>query len=246
MTKFGLLGYPLGHSFSKYFFENLFETLSKNAAYELYPVADKNHLKNFLQEQKSLIGFNVTIPYKQVIMPLLDECDEAAMQIGAVNVVKNIQGKWKGFNTDYLGFLSSLNTHVFPSNTKALILGNGGAAQAVKFALMQMKIPFVIVSRNKKERENIFSYADLTKFVLQDFNFIINTTPLGMHPDENICPDIPYTFLNEKHFLYDLIYNPETTLFLKKGQEQGAQIKNGLEMLHEQAKAAWEIWMSEN
>lgn len=245
MTKFGLLGYPLGHSFSKHFFENLFEALSINARYDLYPFSDKNHLEKFLQEQKNLKGFNVTIPYKQVIMPLLDDCDAAAKQIGAVNVVKNINGKWKGYNTDYLGFMSSLDTHVFPSNTKALILGNGGAAQAVKYALMHMKIPFVIVSRNEKESENIFSYADLTKFVLRDFNFIINTTPLGMYPDENICPDIPYDFLNENHFLYDLVYNPETTLFLQKGKEQGAQIKNGLEMLHEQAKAAWNIWMSE-
>lgn len=246
MIKFGLLGYPLGHSFSKDFFGNLFKSLSINACYDLYPIVDKDQVKSFLKGQKNLKGFNVTIPYKQVIMPLLDECDEAAMQIGAVNVVKNIQGKWNGYNTDYLGFINSLKGHVFPTHTKALILGNGGASQAVKFALLQMKIPFVVVSRNKENSEKIFSYADLTKFVLQDFNFIINTTPLGMHPDENICPDIPYTFLNEKHFLYDLIYNPETTLFLKKGQEQGAQIKNGLEMLHEQAKAAWEIWMSEN
>lgn len=242
MAQFGLIGFPLTHSFSKAYFEKKWLHMNLQHEYSLFELPDVTDLKKFLNQRGSVVGFNVTIPYKQAIMPLLDELDPAARAIGAVNVVHLEDGKWKGYNTDYIGFLDSLKSFILPENPAALILGNGGASQAVQYALMMLKTSYQIVSR-RKSLDSIL-YEELNESLLRDYTLIINTTPLGMYPKVDLCPNVPYQFLSPEHYLYDLIYNPEETLFLKKGKEKGAAIKNGLEMLHLQADAAWDIWQT--
>lgn len=242
MRIFGLLGFPLSHSFSKtYFTEKFSRECIHDAVYENFEIADIAKLKEVVARHPQLRGLNVTIPHKQRVMELLDEADEEAKAIGAVNTIKITSGKLKGFNTDYIGFMRSLIPLLTPAHTKALILGTGGSSLAVRYALEKLGIEFLLISRNPSEKNEI-NYASVTRSVLNDYTVIINTTPVGMFPDASKAPDIPYQFLTRRHLLFDLIYNPEETLFLRNGREQGAAAKNGYEMLTLQAEASWRIW----
>ena len=239
---YGLIGYPLSHSFSKAYFAKKFEALGiTNKYYESFPLEKIDHFPNLLQQHKNLVGLNVTIPYKEKIFPFLDEIDEAAEKIGAVNTIKIAKnGKTKGFNTDVYGFEHSLRPLLRKNHRFALILGTGGAAKAVRYVLEKCEIDYKMVSRRPKKNE--FSYEEIDAKVLKKYHLIINTTPLGMSPKVETCPNLPYENLTNQHFLYDLVYNPTETVFLQKGKQQGAIIKNGLEMLHLQAEKAWQIW----
>jgi len=238
---YGIIGKPLIHSFSPKYFNDLFGQLRLNEKYLAFPLQKISEFPNLLIEQPDLKGLNVTIPYKETIMPFLDELDEIAQAVNAVNCIKIKNGKLKGFNTDTIGFSITLKPLLKIQHHKnALILGTGGASKAIAFALKQMNIHYKFVSRTKKE--NNFSYADLSREVIQQHTLIINTTPLGTSPQTDLFPEIPYQFLTKEHLLYDLVYNPEQTKFLEKAITQGATIKNGHEMLIAQADASWEIW----
>lgn len=238
--QFGLVGYPLAHSFSPAYFTHKFDNECINAEYKLYPIS---HISGFsdLIAKSNFVGLNVTIPYKESIISYLDEIDDVAAQIGAVNTISIVNGKSKGYNTDAGGFKESLLSFlVDPSIIKsALILGNGGAAKAVKYVLNSLNIKFKVVSRSGCDDLN---YDDLDETAFLSANLIINTTPLGMYPNVSSFPKLPYNLLNEKYFLYDLIYNPEKTIFLTEGLNKGCKIKNGHEMLVLQAEYAWHIW----
>lgn len=239
MRKFGLIGYPLGHSFSPAYFKKKFKALKiKDARYDLYPLKDLMGIKKKLPQD--LIGFNVTSPYKNQIIKYLDHLDPVSRKLAAVNTVLIKDGLWSGYNTDVYGFAQSL-TQILGRKKKpkrALILGTGGAAKAVAYVLRDLSISYSYVSRKKGYR----SYHRLTKEVLAAHKLIINATPLGTAPFETECPEIPYHFLRSTHLLIDLVYNPSTTLFMKKGTKNGANCHNGLEMLRQQADASWGIW----
>ena len=243
MRKFGLIGKTLVHSFSKKYFTEKFEREAVDANYELYSMANVDSLRQFIQEH-SLCGLNVTIPYKQDVIPLLDEIDSEAQMVGAVNVIKiKREGErlcLKGFNTDVVGFRNSLKPLLKPWHTSALVLGTGGASKAVLYVLENLGIAARCVSRQK--REGMLTYETLEADVMRRNTLIVNTTPLGTFPNVDTCPDIPYRLLTEKHLLFDLVYNPEQTLFMKKGLQNGAAVKNGYEMLVGQAEASWRIW----
>jgi shikimate dehydrogenase len=241
LKKYGLIGYPLSHSFSKgYFTEKFKKEGIKNAAYETYPLEKISDFTTLLQNNPELVGLNVTIPYKEAIIPYLDELSEEAKKIGAVNTIKIINGKKIGYNSDVVGFEKSLIQHLKPTHNKALVLGTGGAAKAVWFVLKKLNIPYLKVSRTASE--NIIAYDTISIDLVKEYPLIINTTPLGMSPKLESKPDIPYQALTKNHFLYDLVYNPQTTLFLEMGQKMGATIQNGLPMLHGQAERSWELW----
>jgi shikimate dehydrogenase len=245
MKKLGLIGYPVGHSFSKIFFSEKFtkENLP-DWAYELYPLEKIERLKSFLSEEPDLVGFNVTVPYKVSVVNYLDEIDPLALLIGSVNTVCIIDEgkgrKLKGYNTDAYGFEKSFSKLIAPGENRALVLGTGGSSRAVKYVLRESGIPYTSVSR--KSHDNRICYEDVTESTLKSHNIIINTTPVGMFPNVDAAPPLPYEFINKTHLLFDLIYNPEETLFLKLGREQGARTKNGLEMLRLQSDKCWEIW----
>ncbi|OJJ20936.1 shikimate dehydrogenase [marine bacterium AO1-C] len=244
MRQFGLIGYPLSHSFSKKYFTEKFERENiAQASYELYPLSSIDAFPALLEDQPHLVGINVTIPYKQAVIPFLDGLDDSAQKVGAVNVIKIEQGKKIGFNSDYYGFKQSLLNSQFPisENIQALVLGSGGASKAIMAALKDLSIGYKVVSRNPKG-ENQVAYQSITTEFIADYRLIVNTTPLGMYPHAEACPDLPYEAMNESYLLFDLVYNPAETLFMKKGADQGAQTINGLEMLHLQAEKAWEIW----
>lgn len=244
MQRYGLIGKKLGHSFSKRYFTVKFTREGiANAVYELYELPTIAELPQLWHQKPDLVGLNVTVPYKEEVIPLLDELDEAAARIGAVNTIKIKAGKTTGYNTDYIGFRNSLEKF-YPAtiNSKALVLGSGGASKAVCAALEDLGINYTILSRNPEAGQ--LNYSSLTPELLGQYSLIINTTPLGMYPDTENCPAIPYQALTVAHYLYDLVYNPEETLFLKKGKEAGAQTINGLEMLYGQAEAAWQIWQN--
>lgn len=244
MRKFGLIGKKLGHSFSKKYFTEKFEREGiPDAQYELYELPSARELGALLQREPELVGLNVTVPYKQDVLPLLDALDEAAAKIGAVNTIKISEGKTKGYNTDYIGFKASLE-EFYPQQEreKALVLGTGGAAKAVWAALDALQIPYMAVSRTPAPGQ--LRYAELTPELLQSCNLIINTTPIGMHPHPEAAPPVPYEALTDRHYLYDLVYNPEETQFLRNGAAAGAKTCNGLGMLYRQADAAWDIWNS--
>jgi len=245
MKRFGLIGYPLGHSFSKKYFTEKFEREGiEDCEYELYPLESIDELPDLIKSEKGLIGLNVTIPYKQQVIKLLDEIDPKAEQIGAVNTIK-IQGKkLKGYNTDYIGFKESLVKFVEPNPMpkKALILGTGGASKAVKAALEDLGIEYQFVSRNPAEGQLSYDLLNTQYSIPNTVKLIINTTPLGMAPATESLPDLPYHQLTEQHYLYDLVYSPLVTSFMQKGIDAKCWVKNGLEMLYSQAEAAWEIW----
>lgn len=238
MRHYGIIGFPLLHSFSAKYFNEKFATEQIEAEYSLYPL-DKGEWTNgerLMDLLNRLDGFNVTLPYKQEIIPYLERLDETAHAIGAVNVVY----KRVGYNTDCMGFMESMRPLVRDFDQRALVLGTGGASKAVCYGLRKLGIAPTLVSRTPKE--GMLGYKELTKAVMAEHTIIVNCTPLGMLPEVDSCPDIPYEMLSARHLLYDCVYNPEETLFLKKGKAQGCTIKNGLEMLYGQAKAAWCIW----
>jgi shikimate dehydrogenase len=243
MQQYGLIGYPLGHSFSKRFFTEKFENEQINAIYESYPIDNIQKLTKLIASVE-LSGLNVTIPYKEQVIPFLDELDNDAAEIGAVNVIKFIRSNntltLKGFNTDAIGFENSIRPLLKPHHSKALILGTGGASKAIKFVLQKLGLETVYVSRTPTIGR--LTYGELNEMILSDFTVIVNASPVGTFPNVDTCPAIPYQFLTDKHLLYDVVYNPTETLFLKKGREQGAVGLNGEQMLVEQALAAWEIW----
>ena len=236
MRHYGIIGFPLLHSFSAKYFNEKFTTEQIEAEYSLYPVQIGNLKLEIGNLLDSLDGFNVTLPYKQEIIPYLERLDETAQAIGAVNVVY----KRVGYNTDCLGFMESMRPLVRKYDKKALVLGTGGASKAVCYGLRKLGFTPTLVSRTPKE--GMLGYKELTETVMAEHTIIVNCTPLGMLPDVDSCPAIPYEMLSARHLLYDCVYNPEETLFLKKGKAQGCTIKNGLEMLYGQAKAAWKIW----
>lgn len=247
MKTFGLVGYPLGHSFSKKYFTEKFETEGfSDHQYVNFEIESIAKFPGIFDLYDNIDGLNCTIPYKQQIMPFLNEIDEEAKAVGAVNTVKiiNTQNgmRLKGFNTDVIGFENSLKPMLDETHKKALILGTGGASKAVKFILSKLGIEYISASIEEELFENEVRYTDINEQTIAERTVIINATPLGTYPKVDACADIPYEAITEKHVMFDLVYNPEETLFMKKGREQGAQAKNGLEMLHEQAEAAWKIW----
>ena len=245
MRKFGLIGFPLSHSFSKKFFTKKFaEEHIPDCEYELFPMENIALFSGLINGDTALEGLNVTIPYKLDVIPLMDEIEEAAAQIGAVNCISirrnGAQLFLKGYNTDAYGFEASLTPLLRPDHAKALVFGDGGAARAVKYVLTKLGMPFLVVTR--RPSEDSILYEAVTGDLLQEYTVLINTTPLGMSPDLDSCPDIPYGALSGKHLAYDLVYNPEETLFLQRARQQGAAVKNGLEMLYLQAERSWHIW----
>jgi len=243
MNKYGLIGFPLGHSFSKKYFSEKFETGKIDAIYNLYELANISQF-TALKEDSALCGLNVTIPYKEKIIPFLDEVDVTAARIGAVNVIKFIRSGNKlllrGYNSDALGFEASIKPLLKPHHTKALILGTGGASKAIEFVMNKLNTQTVFVSRNPTS--GMISYAELDAETIKDYTVIINATPVGTFPHVDACPDIPYQFLSSEHLVFDVVYNPAKTLFLKKSEQRGATILNGEKMLELQAEAAWKIW----
>ncbi len=242
MDKYGIIGFPLGHSFSRGFFTEKFARESIDAQYLNFEIPDANMLREVLRDNPELKGLNVTLPHKQAVIPLLDELSDEAREIGAVNVIRIRDGKLKGFNSDIIGFTESIKPLLQPWHKKALILGTGGASRAIRVGLTRLGIEWTYVSRTP--REGMLTYSDLTAEVMQQYMVIVNCSPVGMFPKTGEAPNIPYELLTPKHLLYDLVYNPEETLFMQKGRAQDAIVKNGLEMLHLQAIASWEFWHS--
>ena len=240
---FGLLGRDISYSFSNGYFKEKFEELKlKNHQYQNIDIQSIERFPELLKQHKTISGMNVTIPYKEEVIPFLDEIDPEALEIGAVNTIKFLEnGKLKGFNTDVFGFFNSLRPLLEEHHEKALILGTGGASKAIAYALEKLHIDFLFVSRNPNTQHEI-SYSNLSQELISTHTIIINCTPLGTFPETDLCPNIPYQFITSNHLLYDLIYNPAITTFLQKGKIKGAKIKNGLEMLQLQADKSWEIW----
>lgn len=245
MPKLGLIGYPLSHSFSPGYFADKFEKEQIFGwQYDAYPIADIADFPTLWNDIPDLVGLNVTIPYKQQVIPYLDELDETAAKIGAVNTIKKVDDKLIGYNTDAFGFEASL-LELLGENTvrKALILGTGGASKAVEYILSKNDIAHQYVSRTAKEGQ--ITYDDIDVGILTSHTLIVNTTPLGMYPNIDNCPDLDYNSISSDHYFLDLVYNPPKTLFLKQGEKRGAAIMNGLMMLHQQAEEAWRIWKLE-
>jgi len=246
MRRFGLIGKTLHHSFSaKYFHDKFISGNINDCVYELFPLGDISELPVLIESQPELEGFNVTIPYKKSIIPYLDKMDVVAADVGAVNTVKIIrtadQYVLVGFNTDVIGFEFSIDD--FGDIRGVLILGTGGGAEAVNYVMKKYGIPFLFVSRNTRSPQ-IIGYNDLTHELIQKYPMIVNTTPLGMFPEVDLMPAVPYNFISSRNFLYDLIYNPAETRFLKLGRESEAKTQNGLPMFLFQANKSWEIWNS--
>lgn len=244
MRLFGLIGYPLSHSFSKKYFTEKFERERRtDCLYENFPIPAIDDLRKILAIP-GLSGLNVTIPYKEQVIPFLHQASAVVKKIKACNCIKIKDGQLYGHNTDVTGFENSLRDKLNPNaHRRALILGTGGSSKAVKFVLNKMGIEFQVVSR--KPAAGSLSYEQVTQEIIHEYKLIINTTPLGMFPNVVEAPPLPYQFITSGHFLFDLIYNPEKTLFLKKGEEQGALIQNGYQMLIYQAEESWKIWNQE-
>ncbi len=245
MRKFGLIGYPLQHSFSKKYFSGKFEKENiQDCQFELYELDNINKFPKLIESEPSLEGVSVTIPYKEQVIPFLDELEPGCKAIGAVNCIQVKGKKLKGYNTDYIGFKVSLEKWLNGAQPKALILGTGGASKAVKQALLDLDLPFLTVSRSPKKEQGYITYEDLKKdkSILESHPLIINTTPLGTFPNTEEMPEIPVENISKGHWVYDLVYNPEKTFLMKTLESKGAKVKNGLEMLELQAEAAWEIW----
>ncbi len=244
MDKYGIIGCPLGHSFSPGFFNEKFRNEKIDAIYEKYELPQIESLPEILASNPELKGLNVTIPYKQKVIAYLDEVSEEARAIGAVNVVAvRHQGNdlhLTGYNSDVIGFTQSIEPLLMEHHKKALILGTGGASKAIEYSLRKLGLETVKVSRF--ERSDTIQYEQVTAEVVEEYNVIVNCTPVGMYPKTEECPPLPYDAMDSRTLLYDLIYNPDETLFMKKGRERGAEVKNGLEMLLLQAYASWEFW----
>lgn len=239
--QFGLIGKNIDYSFSKKYFSEKFEKEKlDNHSYQNFDIQSVFEITQIIKNP-NLVGLNVTIPYKEEIIPFLDTISKKAKKIGAVNTIKILKkGKLKGYNTDFFGFQKSLSNLINENHKKALILGTGGASKAVAFALKKLGIQYSFVSQ--KNKSNFLAYEELNETIFQEYQIIINCTPLGTFPNLNSCPNIPYNFINNSHIAFDLVYNPEETTFLKKAKQNGAMTKNGMEMLVFQAEKAWKIW----
>lgn len=270
-VSYGLIGYPLSHSFSKqYFTEKSEKEGIFDCEYNLYPLENIIAFPSLIESQPKLCGLNVTIPYKESVIPFLDELDETAQVVGAVNCIKMVRSKsqisdlkpvvsrvepsqiLKGYNTDVAGFRQSIKPFLEIQHERALILGTGGASKAVAYVLKEIGIDCYFVTREKQNAKvsqyysnKLFTYDELNEYIINAFKLIVNTTPVGMYPNISDCPSLPYQFLQHSHLLYDLVYNPTETEFLKQGKLKGTATVNGLSMLHLQAEEAWRIWNSE-
>lgn len=244
---YGLIGYPLGHSFSKKYFTEKFRCEKTDAEYLNFEIKSISELHDIIESEKELCGLNVTIPHKQSVIGLLDDIDKNAAEIGAVNVIKitrptNGKPFLKGFNTDVTGFACSISPMLEYWNDRALILGTGGVSKAIDYALKSKGIKTLFVSR--KQKEGAITYKDLNADIMQAYTVIVNASPVGMFPNIDNAPDIPYEYLSDRHVVFDTIYNPETTRFMTLAAARGAKVKSGMEMLVGQAEAAWQIWNS--
>ena len=245
MKQFGLIGYPLGHSFSQKFFSRKFKTLGLSShEYKIFQIEHLSLFPELWLTHLDLVGVNVTVPYKEKVLNYVDQQDSSAVKVGAANVILKREGKLIAFNTDYIAFKESLKAWVTTFSGEALVLGTGGASRAVQVALSDLDIPFKTVSRYI--RKGVYTYAQVKKNrkIVDRFKLIINTTPLGMYPNIEECPNIPYEQMGSGHLLYDLVYNPSETKFMSSGKTKGAKVKNGLEMLELQAEHSWKIWNS--
>jgi len=242
---FGLLGKDISYSFSRGYFSEKFKQLNlDNHSYVNFDLPKIEDFPSILEDNESVLGINVTIPYKEAVIPYLDKIDKTAKEIGAVNTIKiTKRGNLKGYNSDVVGFEKSITPLLKKHHKKALILGTGGASKAIAYALKRNDIKYKFVSRNPEGKKQI-SYADLSREIIEDYTLIVNSTPLGTSPHVNNCPNIPYQFITPNHLLYDLIYNPQVSKFLANGRQKGASIKNGYEMLELQAEESWRIWNS--
>jgi shikimate dehydrogenase len=242
MRKFGLIGYPLGHSFSRKYFREKFQLEGiEDCSYSNFELPAISFLPEILKDPE-LKGLNVTIPYKESVIPFLHKKDQVVEEIGACNCIRIEKGQLKGFNTDVKGFEESFSEKLIATDHYALVLGTGGSSKAVAWVLKKCAIQFLFVSRKSSASAQQITYGDLNQELLEKYSLIINCTPLGMEPDTGACPPIPYEWIGSKHYLFDLVYNPAKTLFLAKGEAAGARIKNGADMLAIQAEANWAIW----
>ena len=248
MRKFGLIGYPLGHSFSKkYFTEKFSREHIEDCSYENYPLTNIDQLTDLIKDTE-LAGLNVTIPYKTAVIKYIDKMDPESYAIGAVNVIKirrkNNEAELCGFNSDIMGIRDTIMPVLSRRIKNALVLGTGGSSKAVCYVLKTLSVPYTLISREKKP--SCLTYSELSPELMRNSRLIINTTPLGMYPDIESKPELRYEFLCSKHILFDLVYNPGMTAFLKTGQERGCTLLSGLKMLHSQAERSWEIWNDDN
>jgi shikimate dehydrogenase len=245
MKLFGLIGFPLSHSFSKQYFLDKFQREKiEGCNFENFELARMDEVKKMIETHPDLEGFAITIPYKKKIIHYLYDATEEVKQMVACNCVQIKDGKLFGHNTDIIGFEKSLREHLLPRHSKALILGTGGAAHAVEFVFKKLGIDFLFVSREKIGRKDTIRYEQINENIMAQHTLIIHTTPLGTFPKVDECPAIPYSLITPQHYLFDLVYNPEKTLFLSRGEQQGATIKNGYDMLVIQAEENWKIWNS--
>ena len=240
MKLYGLIGYPLGHSFSKKYFTEKFEREKLDCNYENYPIEDITLLDKVLQDNPGLLGLSVTIPYKEKVIAYLHEAAPDVVKINACNSIRISNGRLSGYNTDTIGFEQSLRTKLKPHHKNALVLGTGGAARAVAYVLETSGISYTFVSRTPGEKA--IAYSDLDEKLIREYTLIVNASPAGMYPHSDKYPDIPYGGIGPHHLLFDLVYNPEKTIFLSRGEQRGADIQNGLDMLVNQAEASWKIW----
>ncbi|MDQ2862587.1 MAG: shikimate dehydrogenase [Bacteroidota bacterium] len=243
MKIYGLIGNPLGHSFSQKYFTDKFEREKiKDCAYQNFEIKDLQKEISSLKNDPIISGLNVTIPYKSDVISFLDETSAVCKEINACNCIKVVDKKWLGFNTDVIGFKNTFISHLQPQHTKALILGTGGSSKAVAYVLKGLGIDFLFVSRKGTGSAAIINYDSLSKELMEEFTIVINTSPLGMFPNVNGYPKIPYQYITNRHYFFDLIYNPAKTLFLLKAAAMGAIVENGERMLAIQAEESWKIW----
>ena len=240
MNVFGLIGYPLGHSFSQKYFTQKFEKEGLDCRFINFPIESIDLLPGILKNNPQMMGLSVTIPYKLQVIPFLHSASPEVLQLNACNSIRIRDGKLTGFNTDTIGFEQSLLQKLQPHHNRALILGTGGASKAVEYVLKKLNIPCTLVSRSAGD--NSITYHALTREIIQQSLLIVNASPVGTFPQEQYYPDIPYEGIGKQHFLFDLVYNPAKTIFLAKGEERGAVIQNGYDMLINQAEASWKIW----
>ncbi|KIC89794.1 shikimate dehydrogenase [Flavihumibacter sp. ZG627] len=244
MRQFGLIGYPLGHSFSKGYFTEKFKREGIDATYNNFPMASVQEVPALMLANPLLEGFNITIPHKETIIPYLHSANDVVKTIGACNCVKIQDGKMQGFNTDVIGFELSLKKYLRKEHAKALVFGTGGASKAVQYILSKLGIEFIIVSRKMESNDGTINYGSLTEDLLRSSTLWINTTPVGMYPNEDSILPLNYEAIGARHYLYDLVYNPAETRFLKEARQRGATIANGYDMLIIQAEESWRIWNS--